>query len=443
MTQKEAFDILKLGYNVYLTGSAGSGKTFLLNKYIEYLEKNGIGIGITASTGIAATHINGLTIHSWSGIGIKNKLEENDINNLLLKPYLQQRFFETQVLVIDEVSMLQASRLDMVNQICKVFKNNSAPFGGMQVVICGDFFQLPPVNKNGEDNSFVDKSDAWREMDVKVCYLEGQFRQKDEKFLKLLNEIRENNVSVDSLRLLMSRLHKSLGGDIPPVKLYTHNADVDAINNFELSKIKEKQYEFEMASWGEQTLVDNLKKGCLAPGKLILKKGAVVMFVKNNFNQGYVNGTLGKITGFDEEGFPVVKTASGFKTVAKPASWKIEENDVLKAEISQVPLRLAWVITVHKSQGMSLDLAEINLSKSFAFGMGYVALSRVRSLSSMKLMGINKMALQMDETVLESDQTLKNLSVQAVIELRNLKLDEKLKKQRQFVQDLNKFKHDF
>ncbi len=436
MTQEEAFDILKLGYNVYLTGSAGSGKTFLLNKYIDYLEKNGVVVGITASTGIAATHINGLTIHSWSGMGIKDKLEEKDINNLLLKPYLQQRFLETRVLVIDEVSMLQASRLDMVNQICKIFKNSNAPFGGMQVILCGDFFQLPPVSKKDEDNSFVDKSKAWEEMDIKVCYLEEQYRQEDEKFLKLLNQIRENNVSVDSLKLLMSRLNKPLNGNISPVKLYTHNTNVDAINDLELSRIKEKQYEFEMTSWGEQTLVDNLKKGCLAPEKLILKKGAVVMFVKNNFNQGYVNGTLGKIIGFDEEGFPVVKTTSGLKAVAKPVSWKIEENDVLKAEINQVPLRLAWAITVHKSQGMSLDLAEIDLSKSFTCGMGYAALSRVRSLSSMKLMGINKMALQVDEEVLESDFMLKKLSAQATTELRNLKPEEKLHNQNKFIENL-------
>jgi ATP-dependent exoDNAse (exonuclease V) alpha subunit len=433
MTQQEAFDILKLGYNVYLTGSAGSGKTFLLNKYIAYLQENAVEVGITASTGIAATHINGLTIHSWSGMGIKDKLEEKDINNLLLKPYLQQRFTDTKVLVIDEVSMLQASRLDMVNKICKTFKNNNAPFGGMQIILCGDFFQLPPVSNNAEDNSFVDKSDAWREMDIKVCYLKEQHRQEDENFLKLLNEIRENNVSVDSLKLLLSRMHKSLSGDISPTKLYTHNIDVSSINDFELSKIKEKPHEFEMTSWGEQTLIDNLKKGCLAPEQLTLKKGAVVMFVKNNFNQGYVNGTLGKVVKFDEEGFPVIKTASGFKTTAKPTSWKIEENDVLKAEISQIPLRLAWAITVHKSQGMSLDLAEIDLSKSFAHGMGYVALSRVRTLSSMKLMGINKMALQVDETVLESDITLKELSARAVIELQRLKPEEKTKNQELFI----------
>ncbi|MCL4353464.1 PIF1 family DEAD/DEAH box helicase [Patescibacteria group bacterium] len=436
MTQEEAFDILKLGYNVYLTGAAGSGKTYLLNEYIGYLQKNGVEVGVTASTGIAATHLDGLTIHSWSGIGIKDKLEDDDISNILLKPYLQERFANTKVLVIDEISMLQASRLDMVNKICKVFKNSDAPFGGLQVILCGDFFQLPPVSKNSDDNSFVDKSQSWQEMDVKICYLEEQYRQEDSRFLQILNEIRQNDVSVESLRLLMSRLNKKLEAKITPTKLYTHNVDVDGLNYFELDKIKEESRAYEMTSWGEQTLVDNLKKGCLAPEKLILKKGALVMFVKNNFNQGYVNGTLGKIIGFDEEGFPVVKTTSGLKAVAKPASWKIEEKDVLKAEISQVPLRLAWAITIHKSQGMSLDLAEIDLSKSFAHGMGYVALSRVRSLSSMKLMGVNKIALQVDETVLESDQTLRNLSTQALIELRNLKPQDRLDKQKEFIENL-------
>ena len=140
---------------------------------------------------------------------------------------------------------------------------------------------------------------------------------------------------------------------------------------------------------GPKNLVDTIKKSCLAPERLILKKGAIVMFVKNNFNKGYVNGTLGKVIDF-EENFPIIEIVSGEKILAGPENWKIEENDVVKAEIKQIPLRLAWAITVHKSQGMSLDAAEIDLSKSFTCGMGYVALSRVRTLAGIKLMGINK-----------------------------------------------------
>lgn len=438
MTQDEAFEILKLGYNVYLTGAAGSGKTFLLNKYIDFLKGQGIMVGITASTGIAATHIEGLTIHSWSGMGVKNKLETEDIDHLLLKPYLQERFRDTQVLIIDEVSMLHAGSLGMVDAICKAFKGSNEPFGGMQIILCGDFFQLPPVSKNGNGDSFVDQSEAWNEANIKVCYLTDQYRQEDQNFLRLLNEIRGNEVSHEMLRILMSRLGKASTVDIPPTKLYTHNIDVDAINNFELNKINEKQREFNMTGWGDEKLVEGLKKGCLAPEKLILKKGAVVMFVKNNFHKGYVNGTLGKVIKFDSEGYPVIKTASGRNVIAKPESWTIEEKDVVKAEISQIPLRLAWAITVHKSQGMSLDAAEIDLSKSFVAGMGYVALSRVRTLNGIRLMGINKMALSVNENVLESDITFRELSKEAANELNRMDTRQKSKMQKAFLEKIKR-----
>lgn len=157
MTQDEAMDLLKMGHNVFLTGPAGSGKTYLLNKYIEYLKEKEVSVGITASTGIAATHLNGMTIHSWSGIGIKDKLEKQDINDLKNRIYLQIRFSLVKVLIIDEISMLHGYRLDMVDQVCRAFKTGSEPFGGLQVVMCGDFFQLPPVARDGEDDSFVYK----------------------------------------------------------------------------------------------------------------------------------------------------------------------------------------------------------------------------------------------------------------------------------------------
>jgi len=171
---------IKLGYNVFLTGPAGSGKTFLLNRYIEYLKENKMGVGITASTGIAATHINGITIHSWSGMGIKNNLSREDIRKLVKRSYLRKRFKNTGVLIIDEISMLNDFQLDLVNQICQSFKNNQKPFGGMQIVCSGDFFQLPPIKKEGEAK-FVTESKIWDNMKLKICYLEEQHRQEKEE----------------------------------------------------------------------------------------------------------------------------------------------------------------------------------------------------------------------------------------------------------------------
>ena len=166
MKQAEALDILKMGANVFLTGPAGSGKTHVINEYVSFLKSKGVEVGITASTGIAATHIGGMTIHSWAGIGINDSMSEGEIRDLFKKKHLSGRFKRTKVLVIDEVSMLHHFRLDMIDKVCKMFKDSTAPFGGMQVILVGDFFQLPPISRGSEQAHFVHKSDVWSAMGV-------------------------------------------------------------------------------------------------------------------------------------------------------------------------------------------------------------------------------------------------------------------------------------
>lgn len=314
MTQAQALKILKKGHNVFLTGAAGSGKTYVLGKFIEYLKDKKINVGITASTGIATTHLSGMTIHSWSGIGIKDIMSDKDLSSILGKTYLKTRFHKTNILIIDEISMLHAHRLDMIDRVCRAFKEKDVPFGGMQIVMCGDFFQLPPVTRGEEEGNFAYKSHIWNHMDLQICYLEEQYRQSDRAFLRVLSDIRTDAVTDDTVNYLLERYNQEVRRKIKPTRLYTHNTDVDAINEMELAKIY------------------------------------------------------------------------------------------------QIPLRLAWAITIHKSQGMSLDAAEIDLSKSFVPGMGYVALSRVHSLSGMKLVGLNEMSLQVNPEVLEMDKLFQEQS---------------------------------
>jgi ATP-dependent exoDNAse (exonuclease V) alpha subunit len=359
MKQKDAIDILKLGHNVFLTGPPGSGKTFLLNEYIAYLRKHHKGVAVTASTGVAATHMDGITIHSWTGIGVKDELSKHDILKLLRKPYLKKSFKDTNVLIIDEISMLHNFQFDMINTVCQSFKNSARPFGGMQIVCSGDFFQLPPVAKKGEAKFVVD-SLAWQEMDIKVCYLGEQHRQKDDKLSTLLDYIR-GNAHKESRAMLLDRKEQQDSSFVTPIKLYTHNIDVDSINNFYLDKIDETKFVYRMKIQGNEKIAASLGKNCLAPEKLEIKIGAKVMFVKNNFDCGYVNGTLGQVVGFSDINFPIVKTYKGREIIAEPCKWKIEENYIIKAEVEQIPLRLAWAITIHKSQGMNLDAAEIDL----------------------------------------------------------------------------------
>jgi ATP-dependent DNA helicase PIF1 len=427
MLQKEALDILKLGRNVFLTGAAGSGKTHTLRAYIEYLRANDVEVAITASTGIAATHLGGVTIHSWSGLGIRDRLTEYDIDQMEEKKNLWKRYQNTKVLIIDEISMLHHFRFDMLDRLARAFKRKpDEPFGGMQIVLCGDFFQLPPVHRQGEQPAyFAYQSDIWKKMNLKVCYLSEQHRQNDDSYLSLLNDIRANCVEDGSLQYLRDRYKKDIDPDlfpdIIPTKLYSHNADVDAINDTELDKLRQGERVFLMDTKGKSNLIDALVKSCLAPMELRLKIGARVMFVRNNQERGYANGTLGVVISFDEiGGSPVVRIGNGREVVADRESWMIEEDGKIKAEISQVPLRLAWAITIHKSQGMSLDAAEIDLSKSFVAGMGYVALSRVKSLAGLKLVGFSHSALQVHPEILELDHSLKEQSNHALGELTEI-----------------------
>ena len=407
MNQSHALKILQSGDNVFLTGSAGSGKTFLLNQFIEYLRTNKTKVGITASTGIAATHINGRTIHSWCGMGIAKKMTGKQIKKLLKRKDLFKRIKEADVLIIDEISMLEAASLDLVDKICKAAKNPFMSFGGIQIVLCGDFFQLPPIGKDAE---FSFQASAWEESGIKVCYLDEQFRQDDSDFLKVLNKIRTNEAGEKELAILKTRLNKKVTRLPKVTKLYTHNMNVDVLNQTELSNIDQVPEIFQMIEHGPTELVEFLKKSYPVAQELKLKVGAVVMFIKNNYEAGYVNGTLGEVVDFDSEGYPVIKTKNKNGIVAKPASWNIEEDEAILASIKQIPLRLAWAITVHKSQGMSLDAAEIDLSKSFERGMGYVALSRVRALDSICLIGINEMALKVNELVVKKDKEFQKLS---------------------------------
>lgn len=415
MTQKTALTILKLGHTTFLTGQAGSGKSYVLREYVDYLKKHGVKFAVTASTGIASTHISGSTIHSWSGIGIKDKLTKFDLDALEEKQNLHKRWTETQVLIIDEVSMLHANFLDMLNSVAKHIRRDARPFGGMQVIFSGDFFQLPPVVRTENHipgaKVYAFLSTAWVEAKPVICYLTEQHRQDDDQLLSLLKAIRGGEIDeghYDTLREVSEKKPKK-----STLKLYTHNENVDKINEKFFDELDGDEHYYEMVTKGKKNLVDSLKSNCLAPETLRLKIGTKVMCIKNAQDKSYVNGSLGVITAIADDGFPVVSLNSGRKITVRGDSWKIEEDGKVKAEISQLPLRYAWAITVHKSQGMTLDEAEMDLSRTFVRGQGYVALSRLTTLDGLYLTGFNNEALMVSEEVREADELFHKKSSQA------------------------------
>lgn len=421
MTQKEALDILKTGVNVFLTGEPGAGKTHTINEYVKYLRAHGIEPAITASTGIAATHIGGMTIHSWSGIGIKDKLTRDDLRHIKDLPLYAKRIRKAKVLIIDEISMLDGKIFSMIDTVCRTVRESVDPFGGLQIICVGDFFQLPPIARRpiapAEDMlweqstepiapAFAFQSDTWIALDPAICYLTEQHRQDDAEFLSVLSAIRSKTMKESHIRHLDSR-KKTINkiDDTKATKLYSHNMDVDRMNDAALATISEKLLAFSMATHGSKHLVETLKKGCLSPEILNLKVGATVMFTKNHPQGKFVNGTIGTVIQFDKETrLPIVQTTSGLKIAVEPVEWVIEEEGVTRARVRQLPLRLAWAITIHKSQGMSLDAAVMDLSRVFEYGQGYVALSRVRNLAGLTLLGYNQRTFEVHPTVFDQDR---------------------------------------
>lgn len=413
MLQEKALAILKSGKNAFLTGSAGTGKTYVLNQYINYLKERKVKVATTASTGIAATHMNGMTIHSWAGIGVKEHLTQGNLASMKSKKYLKDHLEKVKVLIIDEISMLHKNQLNAVDIVLQYFKNNNEPFGGIQVVLCGDFFQLPPIGKHGETSrdKFSFMSEAWVKSNLAVCYLTEQYRQSDNNLNIILNEIRRGNVSEYSYRQLKLAAENKLNADKEPTKLFTHNYDVDRINREYLETLSGTTKKFKATTKGNKKLIETLKNSVLASEQLELKIGAKVMFVKNNLEKGYVNGSLGMVLGFNDKGLPSVKLTNGKVITTEHENWMImDDNGKTLANYNQIPLRLAWAITIHKCQGMTLDEAEIDLSKTFEKGQGYVALSRLKKLESLQLIGLNQTALEVDPLAHKADIRFQEIS---------------------------------
>ena len=411
--QAITLDILKMGENVFLTGSAGTGKTHILKEYINYLRDNGIFPSILAPTGIAASLLNGKTIHSFFALGIRDFFSDEDIYIIATNPRLRKRFKELKVLIIDEISMVSPTIFGVMDKVLQIAKKNDKPFGGIQLILSGDFFQLPPISRSDDDKRFAWQSPSWKEADFKTCYLIKKYRQNQENSITtVLDNIRQGIISQEARDILDSRVEKSLDIGFSPTKLYTHNVDVDSENQKELDKLDGELHTYEYFKKGSAVNVERMFKNSLVQKILCLKKDTVVMFIKNDTDGNFVNGTTGKVVGFEKTtDNPIVEIPGKGRLIVdtEEFAYENEEGETL-ASITQYPLKLAWAITIHKSQGMTLNAAQIDLSKTFETGQGYVALSRVRDIEGLSLVGYNESSLQVDGLILKIDDRIKSAS---------------------------------
>lgn len=409
-SQREAVDKIAEGKNVFITGPAGTGKSYLLN-YIKEQYKND-GLHITASTGIAAINVSGQTLHSWAGLGLGNMPLNEILRNIcsVKGVHMRKKLRAAKMLAIDEISMISSEIFDLLNGLLKAIRNNDEPFGGIQLILFGDFLQLPPVNKNNDEIFFCFESDAWKEAEIEMVVLKEIYRQLDQELVNMLNNLRFGRITNHDVELLRTRYKKEdTDKTFDATILGTHNIQVERINIKKLQDLNNLSKVYHAKYDGKKEKIEFLKKNCIAPEVLELKIGSQVMMLKNTYSkEGVMNGSIGIVRGFDnKKGYPIVEFSNGSVITITKEEWCVEKWNEAKGEIEveammeQIPLILAWAITVHKSQGMTLEKIRCNLGSAFAEGQVYVAVSRVKTLEGLFIESFNINNVKANRKVIE------------------------------------------
>lgn len=438
-------DLINQSENLFITGYAGTGKSYILNKL-----KKKFQIDVTSTTGLAAVNVQGQTIHSWAGVGICNKPVKDVIEKILQRTKLKKQITECKILAIDEISMLDARTFDYIDEVLRNMRDGSKPFGGIQVLLFGDFFQLPPVEK---ESGFCFNSKTWQNLNLKTIFLEKIYRQSDEKFIKSLNNLRLNQLTQDDIRLFFDREvnYNTYESDI--LHIFSTNKEADNYNTFKFNSVQKPLFIFnsidkihrkrsvieidknnldERLTKFDLLTLDAFDKSCKAPSALELKEGCRVMLLKNlNFNKGLINGACGTVLELkkseekrsgiparqheleqlqksDDEEYILVKFDNGIEEVISKHTFEAYRDGEVVVSREQYPLRLAYGITIHKSQGMTLEKLIVDCNRIFECGQVYVALSRIKSLDGLYLKSFNPKKVWANAEVVNFYQSVKN-----------------------------------
>ncbi|XP_029106285.1 ATP-dependent DNA helicase PIF1 [Scleropages formosus] len=398
--QAQILDAVLSGKNIFFTGSAGTGKSYMLKRIVGSLPPKST--YATASTGVAACHIGGTTLHNFAGIGSGSAPLEQCLE-LARRPGVLQHWTSCRHLVIDEISMVEAQFFDKLEAIARSIRRSSEPFGGMQLIVCGDFLQLPPVTRGKGKPSFCFQARSWRKCIQLNMELTEVRRQTDKSFISLLQEIRLGRVTEEVTSELMKTAYNCIERDgILATRLCTHKDDVELTNENKLQQLPGVIHTFEAVDSDPQ-LVKTIDAQSPVAQVLQLKVGAQVMLTKNlDVQRGLVNGARGVVVSFEpgNKGLPCVRFLCGVTAVMKPERWVFKANGGLYLSRQQLPLKLAWAISIHKSQGMTLDCVEISLARVFECGQAYVALSRAMSPEGLRVMDFDPHVVRADPDVL-------------------------------------------
>ena len=474
--QRDAFNLFKSNTSFFLSGPAGVGKSYLLQKMKNWSNINGRTMQLTAMTGAASLLIGGKTLHSWAGIGLGDANPEVLLQKIKKNFPSKMRWKRIETLVIDEVSMLTPELFEKLDYIAREIRRNNLYFGGIQLILSGDFYQLPPVNREDNHNKkiFCFESPLWYKVITKTIQLDDIIRQSDPVFQKILNEIRVGKCSEESIDILKKRMNLKCPIDlgIEPTKLFTRKFDVDMINDKKLKCLKneiktykaitdiiyteEENYTMDTNNQEEKhnehdpdldpdilemvrskkasvnttkfkkneidRLVEILDKNASYEPELNLALGAQVMLLINkDFKASLVNGSRGVVIGFAPNELPIVRFRNGLEKIIEPHVWSIQDKKGI-IQRSQIPLKLAWGVTIHKIQGASLDLVEIDIgSNIFEYGQSYVGLSRVRTLEGLYVRDFNPKKIKAHPKVIEFYE---NQDLQELNENFKISLDE-------------------